>query len=1403
MPTHASPAKAPPEGAPRAWDGPAPARPGHLAALRRILRRETVQAAARVGPRGDACEQEAEQVAARVTSEPASAAGPEAAASPGAAQDPPEPARIDAAPADSEPVQRMEEPEPEPERPGEYLIQPRPVPGAPPQVPPEEPPDLDRRLAGLRLGGAPLPPGLRADMEARFGEDFAQVRLHRDADSAALAADLGARAFATGRHIAFAAGAYAPETQAGRHLIAHELTHVVQQRGPRAPGMAQQAPAAPVQRQEEEDLGFIARQAMRLVRRYAPRLEPVIRRGPVQWLRDQVAGAFDSLFGRINGLNLGAVVEQLGETFGTMVERATTIVTALSSGDCEPLFNAIDQLKSFVTEVAGNAWDKLTDFLEPIGDFFTDLWDSVGAPAVEWLQTFAGDLWTEITDFGAYIWEKTEPVRDWLGAAWSWLKEQIFGPEAEGTEDSEGGIVGWITDKAAAAFDWVKERTRPVWEPVSQAIDTVQELIPPSFVAELGEKMSEFSSDLETTAGEMEGGASVAENRAALAGILPSVSEIIGLIRARIVAANLWLLSTIGGVTGRISTFLSRLRANSVIGFLARGIGWLESAATRLMGWASDKVGGLFDWILRAFDFLSPFVERIATTVGQVISVVGELIRLPQLVLSSVWNLIPECIREPIKDFLVEQILGRIPVFSQFVAIPNLWGRLQATALQILRQLFVDGDIARAAWTFFSNLLSLIGLPPQLVVEILAKAAGAIGDILKDPIGFLINTLKAMKEGFSRFFANALTHLMNGITGWLFGHMREAGIEPPEDFSLRSVFGLVLQVLDVTRARILERLARQVDARTMRRIRQFLGVAEGVWAWVRILFEQGPAGLWRELVQRLRNLWDMVLDSVIGWVTERVITEVTKKLLTMLDPSGIMAVVNSVIALYRAIESFARYLREMLEIVSRVLDGIGGIARGAIDIAAGFLENAMARALPVAIGFLANQAGLGNLANRIREFMEGVRARVDAALDWLIERALSAGRAFLDMIRRGAAAVGAAARRVVDWWRARTAFEAEDGRTHQIYFRGSGRGARLMIESNPRSYRAFISEIEVPSEKEADKREALEIAERIDAAVADAERPAEGGTGADGEGGQHAQTIQGLVDQLGAVTARFMTGQGDTSPSSHPEYGPLHGGLYGTSVNVAKLKTPVAPGGSSPSSSLTNAGWEALRQRMYGGSTYYVRGHLLNDNLGGPGNTWANLSPLTQGANNRNSDSHLRGFETHVKRKVLEEDRIVAFNVQATYGRSSREREAAELEEQGGANDRLIAEIIRAERHVPRTFVCSAEEIDSEGKPVSGGFSLDFTVRNEIEQAPESYQLSPAERVTTIYLSRMDADEIATTFGIDPAHAEAIAAGQVDGVYRRWAQVAAAVDEEADAGAGVVERIRGAAGYNVRLYQKS
>ena len=90
------------------------------------------------------------------------------------------------------------------------------------------PASVDRVLSG---SGRPLDQALQQDMGRRFGHDFSQVRVHTGSTAEQSAQDINAHAYTVGRNIVFGAGSFAPGSHEGRKLIAHELTHVIQQTG--------------------------------------------------------------------------------------------------------------------------------------------------------------------------------------------------------------------------------------------------------------------------------------------------------------------------------------------------------------------------------------------------------------------------------------------------------------------------------------------------------------------------------------------------------------------------------------------------------------------------------------------------------------------------------------------------------------------------------------------------------------------------------------------------------------------------------------------------------------------------------------------------------------------------------------------------------------------------------------------------------------------------------------------------------------------------------------------------------------------------------------------------------------------------------------------------------------------
>lgn len=300
-------------------------------------------------------------------------------------------------------------------------------------------------------------------------------------------------------------------------------------------------------------------------------------------------------------------------------------------------------------------------------------------------------------------------------------------------------------------------------------------------------------------------------------------------------------------------------------------------------------------------------------------------------------------------------------------------------------------------------ILRLMNFPSDLLGSIISNAMQAIDDIQRDPVGFLVNMLSALKAGLAGFFDHVLSYLLDGLASWLFRGLGQLGITRPPDYSLRSILDLVLQVLGITGELLWRKLGEQIGAENVAKIRGAIDTLTGVWSFVRDVQEGGVAAIWRHVENQLGNLWDTLLNMAKDWIVTEIVEKVTARLLSMLDPTGIMAVVNSMVAFFNAIQSAIEYLRDILEIVNDYVTTIAAVAAGNIAPGAAKVERGLANAIPVAIGFLANQVGLGNVPEKVVEIIQGLRELVDQALTWLFEQAKRLGQAALAALGIGPA----------------------------------------------------------------------------------------------------------------------------------------------------------------------------------------------------------------------------------------------------------------------------------------------------------------------------------------------------------------------------------------------------------------
>jgi hypothetical protein len=201
-------------------------------------------------------------------------------------------------------VQRQQMPEEEDEE--ETLVQRRSAAGVATVGP-----GVERSIEGTRSSGQRLPDQLRARMEPAFGADFSGVRVHADGESDRLNRSLGARAFTTGRDVFFRQGDYNPNSRRGQELIAHELTHVVQQSGGttgkrglpvrRAPGHVIQRSVADAIEEDRMAWKMMSAESKLAMAALAPALGPLVQ----AW--ESGKSATSGLYNRLAGDRPGAI----------------------------------------------------------------------------------------------------------------------------------------------------------------------------------------------------------------------------------------------------------------------------------------------------------------------------------------------------------------------------------------------------------------------------------------------------------------------------------------------------------------------------------------------------------------------------------------------------------------------------------------------------------------------------------------------------------------------------------------------------------------------------------------------------------------------------------------------------------------------------------------------------------------------------------------------------------------------------------------------------------------------------------------------------------------------------------------------------------------------------------------
>ncbi|WP_147114418.1 DUF4157 domain-containing protein [Tateyamaria sp. syn59] len=548
----------------------------------------------------------------------------------------------------------------------------------------------------------------------------------------------------------------------------------------------------------------------------------------------------------------------------------------------------------------------------------------------------------------------------------------------------------------------------------------------------------------------------------------------------------------------------------------------------------------------------------------------------------------------------------------------------------------MTGDFAGAARIAVETACEIAGIDPQPIFDFMDRAKSQVAAILKAPGKFINNVMTAVGMGVRGFAERFGQHFKTGAIQWLTGALSTVPITLPDKWDIKGIFSLVAQILGITYDNIKSRVIKKFP-----KAAKIFDLVEAGFALVKKLIDKDFSGLWEEVKAKLANLKQTVIDGIKGWAITNVIKEGIIWLLSLLNPASALVKALKLLAdlVFWLIDNFERIKTFVLSVYS----AISNIAAGVLGPAAKAVEDAMARSLPVVISFVASAIGLGNIGEAVQGVIAKITAPINKMIDALIDRIVAFAKKLWGKTKEGAKKVKD---KILKWWKAKRPFTSKDGGSHELYYKGSGAGADLWIASKPSPVKKFLNKKIKEADDAGDKALFKKALKQYGTVL------------------KHEAALQKLItknakkSQINAEEAKFRSALDtvrdtlrQTNLGSAAEEQTQVKFTDGSTKSAYALPLTRLEGntkGSAPKSSAVSPEWthatlidtDAKGKRM----NLWVRGHLLNDNLHGPGEN-KNLVPITQKMNSKMRT----GVEAQAKSQQAKSEDPMFYKADATF----------------------------------------------------------------------------------------------------------------------------------------------------------
>ena len=532
-----------------------------------------------------------------------------------------------------------------------------------------------------------------------------------------------------------------------------------------------------------------------------------------------------------------------------------------------------------------------------------------------------------------------------------------------------------------------------------------------------------------------------------------------------------------------------------------------------------------------------------------------------------------------------------------------------------------------AAKKFFTWALEKFGFSLSEIEGIINKGVAVLKAIFTKPIQFVKNLIGAAKLGFNNFGEHFLDHLKDAVFEWLTGSLD--GVKLPQTWDLKGIAGLIFELVGISYQNFKKFLVKYIPE-------PVINGFETTFTLIQTLRRDGMMAAWEQLKGMAEEMKNAFVTAVSDWIKWTIVKEAIKTAVAAFTPGA--GIIRAIIGIYDTVVFFIQKAKDIMKMIGNFLGSISEIAAGNIGAAAEALEDGLARGLVLVIEFLARLLRLKGITTAIKKVLDKIRGKVDGVLD----RSCEVGRRQSEETlgrrqgnRRESSGLVESAKGFQDWQgvaRAicvgRTKVGQADGQEHTA---NAGKRDRHVEDRWP---------TQRTKEKRGRKIEAE--AKNIDKLKAET-------------GGSFGQEAGEKIMQSMTIIAANLAAAGLAAvPKSKVKFNTRN--ALGDKVGSSMVANPLSvdPGGLAGSQPHQESKlWKAVNQR----EGVYIRGHLLNHHVFGPGSN-DNLVPITRSANTtmESQGEHI------IKKAVLADNLVISYTVTAKGKQPARKFVPAESE---------------------------------------------------------------------------------------------------------------------------------------------